>query len=241
MRNLKEMEVLTQKGPACGTTSLAMIIRFLTQDSSITPEGIDKEIRKLPGMFSAPVDLITYARRKGLRAEEYNHSSLQQVEDLVTQGIPVMPLLDLTPNNALDFDQWHWVVVVAVERAEGNKVLTINNPWGQQEEWGQEKFLKEWTHLRLLGLTFGYSNYFIAIGTQGDSFSLRRAEGVDPANTVTKGLADMLNGFATVRWDGNLRGLSQMLGGVFRLFYGMICIIKQNISGKIKSKPQAEV
>lgn len=63
------MEVLTQQGPACGTTSLAMIVGFLTEDSSVTPEGIDQEIRKLPGMFSAPVDLIAYARSKGLQAE----------------------------------------------------------------------------------------------------------------------------------------------------------------------------
>ncbi len=41
-------------------------------------------------MFSAPSDLITFARRKGLRAEEYNDNSLQQLEDLVTQGIPVV-------------------------------------------------------------------------------------------------------------------------------------------------------
>ena len=145
------MEVLSQKGPACGTTSLAMIIRLLTQDSGITPQDIDKEIRKLPGMFSAPLDLIAYARRKGLQAEKYNHNSLQQVEDLVAQGIPVMPLLDLTPDNALDFDQWHWVVVIAVEKTDGEKVLFINNPWGRQEKWREEKFLKEWAALSCWG------------------------------------------------------------------------------------------
>jgi len=236
MRNLKQMEVLTQKGPACGTTSLAMIIRFLTQDNSITPEDIDKEIRKLPGMFSAPIDLMAYARRRGLQAEEYNHNSLQQVENLVAQGIPVMPLLDLTPENALDFDQWHWVVVVAVERTNGQKVLLINNPWGRQEEWGQEKFLKEWACLKLLGLTFGYNSYFIAIGTSGDSLPPHCAEGVDPANAITKGLADVLNGFASISQDHSLRGLSRMLGGGLRLLYGAVYIVKHNI--RRKAKPQ---
>ncbi len=241
MRNLKQMEVLTQQGPACGTTSLAMMIRFLTQDSSITPEFIDQKIRKLPGMFSAPHDLITYARSKGLQAEEYNHSSLQQVEALIRQGIPIMPLLDLTPDNALDLDQWHWVVVVAVERTDGNKVLVINNPWGRQEEWEQNKFLNEWANLKLLGLTFGYSNYCIAIGTRGDSLPQRRADGVAPANSVTKGLADILNGFATIRWNRSPRGLSQMLGGVLRLLWGMMGIIKHNLSGKVKRESQATV
>lgn len=239
MRNLKQMEVLTQKGPACGTTSLAMIIRFLTQDSGITPQDIDKEIRKLPGMFSAPLDLIAYARRKGLQAEEYNHNSLQQVEDLVAQGIPVMPLLDLTPDNALDFDQWHWVVVIAVEKTDGEKVLFINNPWGRQEKWREEKFLKEWACLKLLGLTFGYNSYFIAIGAPGDSLPPRRAEGVGPANAITKGIADILNGFASVRQGSILEGLIRMLQGMFRLLYGAVYIIKQNICRQAKpiSKP----
>jgi hypothetical protein len=218
MKNLKEMEVLTQKGPACGTTSLAMIIRFLTQDNTITPQDIDKEIRKSPGMFSAPSDLIAYACKRGLQAREYNHSSLQQVEELITQGIPVMPLLDLTPDNALDFNQWHWVVVVAVERTNGNKVITVNNPWGRQEEWEKEKFLKEWACLRLLGLTFGYDKYLIAVGAESASLPECRAEGVGSASAVTKGLADIVNGFATI----------------FRLLYGMACIIKNNISGKSK-------
>ena len=234
------MEVLTQKGPACGTTSLAMIIRFLTQESSITPEDIDKEIRKLPGMFSAPIDLIAYARTKGLQVEEYNHNSLQQVENLVAQGIPVMPLLDLTPGNALDFDQWHWVVVIAVEKTDGEKVLFINNPWGRQEEWREEKFLKEWACLKLLGLTFGYNSYFIAIGAPGDSLPPSRAKGVGPANAITKGIADVLNGFASVRQDRSLKGLSQMLGGTFRLLYGAVYIVKHNIRRRAKSlsKPQ---
>jgi hypothetical protein len=72
-------------------------------DSGVTPDDIDREIRRLPTMFSAPSDVIAYARRKGLQAEEYNNNSIEQMEDFVNQGIPVMALLDLTPDNALDF------------------------------------------------------------------------------------------------------------------------------------------
>jgi len=234
MRDLRQMEVLKQTGPACGTTSLAMIIRFLSQDKSITPQDIDKEIRKSPGMFSAPADLIAYARRKGLPAEEYNNGSLQQVEDLVTQGIPVMPLLDLTPENALDLDQWHWVVALAVEKHDGQKVIFINNPWGQQEEWAEEKFTKEWARLKLLGLTFGYNNYFIAVGGPGDSLPPRRAGGTGPANATTKGLADLLNGFYTVRRERKVSSLGQMLAGMFRLVYGVVSIVMYNLGHKLK-------
>lgn len=211
-----------------------MIIRFLTQDSKVTPEDIDQQIRRLPGMFSAPSDLVAYARRQGLRAEEYNRGSLQQVEDLVARGIPLMPLLDLTPDNALDFDHWHWVVVVGVESTGDQKVLTINNPWGQQEEWWQGKFLKEWARLRLLGLAFGYSNYFIAVGTLDDELPPRSAKGVASANAITKGLADLLNGFVAVRWGRILGGIGQMLRGASKLAYGIVCILILNIRYQVK-------
>lgn len=233
------MDVLTQDGPACGTTSLAMIIRFLTQDSNIAPEDIDKEIRRLPGMFSAPSDLIAYARRKGLQAEEYNYSYLKQVEDLVRQGIPVMPLLDLTPDNALDFDQWHWVVVVAVESTNGEKVLVINNPWGKQEKWSREEFSKRWAHLRLLGLTLGYSKYIIAVGTRDDKLPPRSGKGLASANAITSGFANVPNGFAAVRRGRILGGLGQMLKGVFILAYGVVRLLMYNIRPQTKpiSKP----
>jgi len=238
MRDLRQMEVLKQKGPACGTTCMAMVIRFLIGDGPITPEDIDKEIRKLPGMFSAPTDLVMYARRKGLKAEEYNHNSLQHIKELVEKGIPVMPLLDLTPNNALDFQNWHWVVVVAVEDYSGLEKIVVNNPWGQQEEWDKDKLLHEWAHLKLLGLTFGYSNYFIALGTSDDELPARRVDGVEPANAVIKGLADILNGFAGLRYNHSLRGLGQMLWGISRLIYGTAYLLWNNFCLWIGSRSE---
>lgn len=241
MRDLTQMDVLRQKGPACGTTCLAMVIRFLTGDSAITPGDIDQRIRRLPGMFSAPSDLVMCARQKGLKAEEYNHNSLQQVKELVDQGIPVVPLLDLTPNNALDFQNWHWVVMVAVEEDDRPDRVVINNPWGQQEEWGKNEFLRQWAHLKLLGLTFGYSNYFIALGTPDDELPRRRVDGVAPANAVIKGLADVLNGFARVCFDRSPRGLGQILWGIFRLIYGIAYLLLSNIRSwfKFSLKPSS--
>jgi predicted double-glycine peptidase len=234
MRDLKSMEVLTQKGPSCGTTSLAMVIRFLTGNKTLMPVDIDRKIRKLPSMFSSPVDLIAYAREKGLRAGEYNNSSLQELDGLISRGIPAIALLDLTPGNALDFDKWHWVVVVAIEGANDNKIITVNNPWGRQEEWKQDKFLGEWAHLRLLGLSFGYNNYFIAIGTADDNLPKSHAGGAGAANIVVKGLADILNGFAAVRSDKDIGGIGKMLIGICRLVYGIPLILVYNLYRLVK-------
>jgi predicted double-glycine peptidase len=234
VRDLKSMEVLTQKGPSCGTTSLAMVIRFLTGDKTLMPVDIDHKIRKLPTMFSSPVDLIAYAREKGLRAGEYNNSSLQELDSFISRGIPAIALLDLTPGNALDFDKWHWVVVVAIEGANDNKTITVNNPWGQQEEWKQDKFSGEWAHLKLLGLSFGYNNYFIAIGTADDNLPRSRAGGAGATNIVVKGLADVLNGFASVRSDKDISGLGKMLIGICRLVFGIPSILVYSLYRLVK-------
>jgi hypothetical protein len=222
------MEVLTQKGPSCGTTSLAMIIRFLTEDSTLTPPDIDRDIRRLPNMFSAPLDLIAYARRRGLQAEQYNHGTLEQLEELVSRGVPTMVLLDLTPDNALDFDKWHWVVVVDIAGTSGQKTIVINNPWGRQEAWEQIKLIKEWARLRMLKLTFGYDNYYIAIGTGEDTLPVSGNGGVHSANAAIKGLADILNGYAYIRYNRNPSGLGRILCGVFRLIYGAGGILVEN-------------
>jgi hypothetical protein len=229
MRDLKQMEVLTQSGPSCGTTSLAMIIRFLNEDDNLTRADIDREIRKLPNMFSAPSDLIAYARTKGLQAVECNNGSIEQLEEFVSRGIPVMPLLDLTPENALDFSKWHWVVVVAVEEIAGRKMLTVNNPWGRQEVWQQGKFTREWAYLKLLGLTFGYNNYFIAVAAPADTMPACNVKNTRAGNAVIKGLADILNGFAAVKDEGNMTGIGKILAGVFRLIYGLFGTIGNNI------------
>lgn len=238
MRDLTKMEVLKQTGPACGTACLAMIVRFFTGDVSITQQDIDGEIRKLPNMFTATLDIMSYARSRGLQAEEYNLNSLQAVEDFIERGIPVMPLLDLTPDNALDFDQWHWVVVVAVKNVGSEKILVINNPWGQREEWSESKFIKEWACLRLLKMKFGYNNYFIAIAHRADSLPQGRAQGVAAANAITKGVADVLNGWATICHNHGLRGLSQIASGVLRLFFGVLCLIALNL--RPMSKPASD-
>lgn len=223
------MGVLAQKGAACGTTSLAMIIRFLVPGSVIDPEDIDAEIRRLPGMFSSPPDLIAYARKMGLSARQYNDSRISDVAELVAEGIPVMALLDLTPDNALDTDRWHWVVVVGVDGTPPETSLLINNPWGDREEWRSQSFSKEWAHLRLLGLAFGYSRYFIAVGTSGDTLPDRKAVGVGAANMVTKGLADILNGYARTRRNGRLAGAGQTICGGARLIVGGIRLLGFNL------------
>lgn len=229
MRDLKQMEVLAQKGSACGTTSLAMIIRFLLPGSRICPEDIDAEIRRLPGMFSSPPDLIAYARKMGLNARQYNDSQISDVAELVNQGIPVMALLDLTPDNALDTDRWHWVVVVGVEGTPPDTTLRINNPWGDQEEWTSRDFSKEWADLRLLGLDFGYSRYVIAVGTPEDTLPDRRAVGAGAPNMVTKGLADVLNGYANMQRNGRLAGVGQIFCGGAKLVVGGIRLLGYNL------------
>ena len=126
-----------------------------------------------------------------------------------------------------------------MESTDGEKKLVINDPWGEQKERGQEEFLKQWAHLKLLCLTLGYSNYFIAFGTRDEKLPPRSGKGLASANAITKGLADVPNGFAAIRQSRILGGLGQMLRGVFTFAYGVVRLLMYNIRPQAKpiSKP----
>src|SRR3954452_14424630 len=56
---------------ACGTTTLAYVLRYLLGPSAPDRLQIDRSVRRAD-IFSAPKLLAEYARRQGLAAESYN-------------------------------------------------------------------------------------------------------------------------------------------------------------------------
>lgn len=90
----------------CGTTSLAMISTFLGHERSMGE--IDNEIRR-QDIFSAPNDLVEYARGTGLRAEMYNHGTPEELAYFVDLGIPTQ--IVTTADGSGDPQKMHYVVI----------------------------------------------------------------------------------------------------------------------------------
>jgi predicted double-glycine peptidase len=180
---------------ACGTTTLAYVLRFLLGPAAPDRLQIDASVRRA-NIFSAPKLLAGYARRLGLAAESYDGASLDEMLALVDRGIPVMVLTDLTPLNLEDTANLHWVCLVAHDSDQ----LAIYNPWGLQEAVDRASFEANWHECRLFGIP-AWGRYAIAVGPAGadlpapDRFGLS-AQG---ANLAAGGVAGLVNGAVSLR------------------------------------------
>src|SRR5436190_5014881 len=129
---------------ACGTTTLAYILRYLLGDAAPSRAEIDDKLRR-GDIFSAPMLLMDYARDLGLATRAYNGASVDLVSTLVDRGVPVMVLMDTTPLNLQDTANLHWVAVVA--RCDDQ--IGIYNPHGFQEALDLTSFQSHWQQARI--------------------------------------------------------------------------------------------
>jgi hypothetical protein len=199
---------------ACGTLTLAYVLRYLLGPDAPSRERIDGHIRR-GNIFSAPGLLVGSARRLGLRAEAYNGATLELLFDLVDRGVPVMVLTDTTPLNLRDTANLHWVAVVA----HCDDRVGIYNPHGFQEELDLASFRAHWRQAHIFGLP-AWSNLAIAISRDPMALPRRRSLGLSlaGANLASIGVATTVNralGFrsASARDSGRLGRLDDA-GGV---------------------------
>src|SRR5215471_2854931 len=88
--NVDTMPFFKQQGNACGTTTLAEIMSYLGVPE--TQADIDNTIRQM-NIYTAPDDMIRYARDHGLEAEGYNNSSWDEVKAMLDAGHPVLAMV----------------------------------------------------------------------------------------------------------------------------------------------------
>jgi hypothetical protein len=217
---------------ACGTTTLAHILRYLLRDAAPLRAEIDQQLRR-GNIFSAPMLLVGYVRRLGLSVRAYNGASLELVSGLVERGVPVMVLMDTTPLNLRDTANLHWVAVVA---RCGDRI-GIYNPHGFQEELDLASFQAHWSQARIFGLP-AWSNFAIAIGPDPAVLPASRRAGLSfvGANLASNGVARVVNNALSARQratgagslPGHLRaavdGLLVLFGAV-QTFVGSLLLL----------------
>jgi hypothetical protein len=217
---------------ACGTTTLAYVLRYLIGDEAPTRAEIDARLRR-GNIFSAPTLLVAFARGLGLAARAYNGASLELVTHLVERGVPVMVLTDTTPLNLRDTANLHWVALVA--RCDDR--IGIYNPHGFQEELDLASFEAHWRQARIFGLP-AWSSFAIAISR--DPAALPPAARPDlslvGANLAASGIAGVVNS-AVGAWQRagraeplatNLRAAAASLGvlpGAFQALVGSVLLL----------------
>jgi hypothetical protein len=174
---------------ACGTVTLAYILRYLLGSGAPTRDQIDGQLRR-GNIFSAPPLLVACARQLGLAARSYNGASLDFVFGLVDRGVPVMVLTDTTPLNLRDTANLHWVALVA--HCEDR--VGIYNPHGFQEELDLASFQSHWRQARIFGLP-AWSNFAIALGPDPEALPPAHRSGLSlfGADLASVGVAGVVN------------------------------------------------
>lgn len=210
---------------ACGTTSLAMTMTYLGVPK--TQQEIDYAIRRSwhPDMYTAPSDIISYARTNGLRAQGLNNGRWQNVIDELMLGNPVMCLLnaDFQYPKALGgthLHGFHYVVVNGYRTAgNGTALAVFHDPnvgsFSQDMEASVSDFEAMWSDVG-----WGFRNYFITFTTKNGFFATipdRSLSGAEGSTGTLKGVADIFNGvahFGTFSPRSYARGIGLIGAGI---------------------------
>ncbi|MEM2998382.1 MAG: CARDB domain-containing protein [Thermoproteota archaeon] len=153
---------------ACGTTSLAAILRYLSRkDSTIYNHDIvDKEIRGggYFDIYSEGFSIARYASERGFEARVYVDGTFDDIKRFINMGIPVEMCITTSgshgPMNVMD---GHWIVAVCYwEDPNYGTMIGYYNPWGHLSAIPQSRFELYWTEQNLLGITL-WNRFYVAI------------------------------------------------------------------------------
>jgi predicted double-glycine peptidase len=212
---------------ACGTTSLAYVLRYLLGPSAPDRYQIDRSVRRA-NIFTAPGLLVAYARRLGLTAERYEGVELDEMLALVDRGLPVMVLTDTTPLDLTDTANLHWVCLVG---HDGDR-LAVYNPHGFQEEVDRASFESHWREARLFGLR-AWSRLAIAVAPAGADVPAPgrvRLTAVG-ATWAAGGVAGIVNGMVSLRQQAFREGPSLSSLAVIPGLLGLTVPTAQAVAG----------
>jgi hypothetical protein len=194
-----------QCGPACGTTSLAYILRYFGKTcdgQDCTQDLVDWHIRMYwesrgedRGSFTDPISIVRYARLRGLNAEVYVDGDVDQVRRLVDQGIPVM--VQINTSGSTDIMDVHFVVPVAFCETGGlpaggpGTSITVYDPNGWQLRTTPDWLAQFWGETSL-GELHLWNRLYIAISDGG--LPPGDTERVEAALATAQGAANFLSG-----------------------------------------------
>ncbi len=220
--NVVNMPFLKQQGNACGTTTLAEIMTYL--GVPMTQADVDKGIRRL-NTFTAPDDMIEFARDHGLEAEGYNHGSWEEVKSMIDAGYPVQAMVGGDDSVAVNrgtgtfsVDGLHYIAITGYRTDEvtGEEFVIYHDPnRTTEQEISVGDFEKMWGDV-----PGGFDNYFVAYGPKGADLPPGRDDGIESTLGVLNGVTNLTNGldriFCPDSFGGFLHGIAEVYGGVFQ-------------------------
>ncbi|MEM3465734.1 MAG: CARDB domain-containing protein [Thermoproteota archaeon] len=239
--------------PACGTTSLASILRYLSKTDSARFHHniIDESIRggDVLEIWTDPFSIADYARAQGFEARVYVDGDFDKVKWFIDRGIPVTICINTKGKTSLQ--DGHWVVPVSYWENESltwglssHVMIGYYNPWGYQCAIPQSRFDLYWLEQELFGIKLFklWNRVYVAICNKPapadmppsnagglEAYYMGIIEGLSQClNTLGVGV-DMLQSGDVLKIIGGL-GFT-IMGALETLVYGL-AVILPNLLGK---------
>jgi ABC-type bacteriocin/lantibiotic exporter with double-glycine peptidase domain len=142
-RLIQQVPFFPQEAFQCGPASLASLLNYW--GIPVTPEDIALAIYSPSAKGTLTIDLILYAEKKGLKANNYK-SSVKDIRDKIDSGFPLIVMVDygfwmVKQNHFMVVLGYDNNVVVAHSGRERLKVISLKD---FMKTWGRTKF---WTLL----------------------------------------------------------------------------------------------
>jgi hypothetical protein len=186
-------------------------------------------------IFTAPDDMIQYARDHGLEAEGYNNGSWDEVKAMLDAGHPVqamvngdssVPVTSGTSASNFSVDGLHYIAITGhgTDPVTGEEYVTYHDPnRGTEPKMSVSDFEKMWGNINLGGLSGGFKNYFSAYGPSGANLPDGRDDGIQGTQGTLNGVANITNGLSRIypplSFGSEMRGICDVFGGAFQTVF----------------------
>lgn len=222
--NPGNMPYYQQQGNACGTTTLAEIMSYL--GVPMDQADVDNAIRRM-NTFTAPDDMIDFARSNGLSAEGYNNGTFDEIKSMIDAGDPVQAMVDGDSSVSVTDDGsqgnfsvsgLHYIAITGygTDPATGEQYITYhdpNRPDGEQR-MPVSDFEKMWGNV-----PGGFNNYFIAYGPKGADLPPGNDDGIQGTLGALNGVTNITNGFDRIISPDNV---GDFVHGLFEVPSGIV-------------------
>ena len=118
----------------CGPASLAGVLNYYGQE--VSPADIAAEIFSRQARGTLDMDMVFYAQRRGMKAEQYSGS----IEDLRHNIDSRQPLIVLIDQGFWVYQKSHFMVAVGYDE----KGVVVNSGKEEHQLLSQESFAKIW-------------------------------------------------------------------------------------------------
>jgi ABC-type bacteriocin/lantibiotic exporter with double-glycine peptidase domain len=106
LKVIRDVPFYPQETYQCGPSSLASVLNYW--DIPVTPDTIAEEIFSKAARGTLTMDMILYAQKKGLHAEQYK-GTIENLKHSIHEGYPVIVLVDY---GFSFYQQNHFMVIV---------------------------------------------------------------------------------------------------------------------------------